>query len=258
MQVFWIVGDFWDADDWDLNTSLYRKLKQQAGQQVWFIRCGSKLKKLNGTPPEIARQFHRYHIIHTELMWVDREPPEPDVDPDKRVPIQKPKPNTVLRSEPIEVSDEDAEKIFDLKDVELDPGSYCYGKPTKFVENDFEDQGEVILDQETGLMWQKSGSDNQMKYENAGSYVKQLNSDRFAGYSDWRLPTVDELGSLLEEDKKENDLYLSPIFDVKERFYWCWTSDQRAGGGAWSVSFNFGLVDWGSMDDYDCVRVCRS
>ncbi|MCP4183707.1 MAG: DUF1566 domain-containing protein, partial [Hyphomicrobiales bacterium] len=70
-----------------------------------------------------------------------------------------------------------------------------------YIHNDYEDQGEVVLDHATGLMWQKSGSDDYMEYEVAKTYIEKLNKDQFAGYDDWRLPTIYELMSLLEKEQ---------------------------------------------------------
>ncbi len=107
----------------------------------------------------------------------------------------------------------------------------------------------------TGLMWQKSGSDNYMKYDKAQSYIDGLNRDKFAGCNDWRLPTLEELASLLES-RKVDGLYIDPLFDRTQR--WCWTADTRASEGAWYVNFNYGDVYWYYLDYYGYVRAVRS
>ena len=112
-----------------------------------------------------------------------------------------------------------------------------------------------MTDRATGLTWEKSGSPESLAYKGAKAYVDGLNRDRLAGHSDWRLPTVDELASLLEPEEKNGDLYIDPIFDEKQR--WCWTSDQRASGGAWGVRFFLGNVSRCSLDYDYYVRAVR-
>lgn len=58
--------------------------------------------------------------------------------------------------------------------------------------------GQVVYDHASGLMWQQSGSNKYMFYEQAKEYVAKLNSDQFAGFSDWRLPTLEEATSLMK------------------------------------------------------------
>ncbi|MDM8515080.1 DUF1566 domain-containing protein [Desulfobacterales bacterium HSG16] len=245
VQVFWVVNEFWDADDWDLHQKLYRNLKKQAGQQIWFIQCGYGRSKLNGTPPVAARQFHRYHIVHTESMWKDRKPPRVDftVARKRAAAIEKKKADPLLRSEFLTVSDDDAAEVFGLKLIRKTE-NWTQLKPVEHMKNDFEDRGDIIFDRETGLTWQKSDSGNEMTYEEAEAYVSQLNHDHFEGCNDWHLPTVDELVSLIEPEQNSAGLYIDPIFDCSEGWYWNWTSDKRVGGGAWYVGFNLGNVGW--------------
>ncbi|GAK53774.1 hypothetical protein U14_05048 [Candidatus Moduliflexus flocculans] len=40
-----------------------------------------------------------------------------------------------------------------------------------------------------------------MTYQEAEAYIAQINADNFGGYNDWRLPTVEELLSLLEQER---------------------------------------------------------
>jgi hypothetical protein len=164
----------------------------------------------------------------------------------KPVQPQVQKPKYQLRKEPITVPDDEVQSKFKLNDK---------WRPLEYIQNDFKDNGnDTITDHATGLMWQKSGSDKFLTYENVKPYIDELNHKKFANHSDWRLPTVDELKLLLMQEKQSNSLYINPIFDEKQR--WCWTSDQRTLGGAWYVDFNVGLVYWYDVGYY--VRAVRS
>ncbi|MCB9501891.1 MAG: DUF1566 domain-containing protein [Deferribacteres bacterium] len=41
------------------------------------------------------------------------------------------------------------------------------------------------------------------EFEKAVVYIDSLNKANFAGYSDWRLPTLEEAMTLMEPEKKE-------------------------------------------------------
>jgi len=152
-----------------------------------------------------------------------------------------------LRNTPLTVSDEEFRKVFRLDNNR---------RPLEYVQNDYHDNGDgTVTDRATGVTWQKSGSSDWLKYEDAKAYVDGLNRDRFAGHTDWRLPTVDELASLLEPEEKNGDLYIDPIFDKEQR--WCWTSDQRASGGAWLVRFYRGSVYRDGLGNVYYVRAVR-
>ncbi len=116
----------------------------------------------------------------------------------------------------------------------------------------------VVVDIATGLMWHQSGSDNYMYREQAKEWVEDLNSEEgYAGYNDWRLPTVDEAVSLLESSTINGDLYIDPVFSKKQN--WIWTGDKFDGSeAAWSVHFDFGDVYWHSFNCNDDVRPVRS
>ncbi|MBN1547263.1 MAG: DUF1566 domain-containing protein, partial [Syntrophaceae bacterium] len=146
--------------------------------------------------------------------------------------------------------------------VRIDDKDYNVWRPIAYITNQYEAQGNVVIDHATGLMWQKSGSEKYIDYPAARKYIQELNRKKFAGYEDWRLPTIPELMSLLEPEKQENGLYIKPIFDKNQT--WCWSADLRqtkdegSSGSAWGVGFNYGNVGWDGLDDYYYVRAVRS
>jgi hypothetical protein len=113
----------------------------------------------------------------------------------------------------------------------------------------------VVIDHATGLMWHQSSADENMEWENAKKWVRELNSRGYSGYSDWRLPTVEEAASLLESSKS-NGLYIDPGFSNKQE--WIWTGDEYGSEGAWGVYFGNGLVFWVNFASEFYVRPVRS
>ena len=113
------------------------------------------------------------------------------------------------------------------------PEQYVPNTPNRFQKMK---NGQVIQDNATGLMWERNGSSKYMKYGAAQKYVKQLNWNRFAGYNDWRLPTVDELTSLLTKTMQVGGLHISSVFGKKQR--WCWSSDWNSSKFVWLFRFD--------------------
>lgn len=100
----------------------------------------------------------------------------------------------------------------------------------------------LVYDKATELFWQHSVSPHQMIFEEAGQYVQNFNRRTFAGYSDWRLPTLEEAMSLMEPEKSSNHYYINTIFG---RASWIWMSDKASTSRAWVVGFNVGhCSDW--------------
>lgn len=55
----------------------------------------------------------------------------------------------------------------------------------------------TVLDTQTGLMWQRNLSVDEYTFANA---IKQARSWRIDGYTDWRMPTIDELRTLYSRE----------------------------------------------------------
>jgi len=102
---------------------------------------------------------------------------------------------------------------------------------------------EVIVDQRTSLMWQRDGLDiNSIRAIQRN--IDALNTKSFAGFSDWRLPTMEEALSLMEPVKNAKDLYLKPCFSKEQPFIF--VAAQRKPGGYWFVDYKQGRAFWSS------------
>ena len=119
------------------------------------------------------------------------------------------------------------------------------------------DSDSVVIDHATDLMWQQSGSADRMTWREAKAYVKLLNREHFAGYSDWRLPTVEELASLLEFTKKPGNLFIASVFDPAQ--WICWSADIfKSAANVWFVYFAHGYISNTDAESKLFVRAVRS
>jgi len=116
--------------------------------------------------------------------------------------------------------------------------------PAGRFKNDFENKtvngNPVIIDHKTGLMWHPDGSDEEVEQKKIPRWLKDLNSKRYAGYSDWRLPTLVEGASLLRGSKNSKGLYTDPLFSGDQKRIW--TGDPFEGNNLWVVRFYTGIV----------------
>ncbi|GJQ60700.1 MAG: DUF1566 domain-containing protein [Candidatus Scalindua sp. AMX11] len=115
---------------------------------------------------------------------------------------------------------------------------------------------DVVLDHITGLMWHQSGSKKNMKWGEANAWINGLNRNGYAGYHDWRLPTVEEAASLLESNENDDYLYIDPVFNITQRLIW--TGDSFGSRGAWDVNFVAGGVIWRNTNSNHYIRPVRS
>ena len=150
-------------------------------------------------------------------------------------------PRVSLRKKPLMISNET-----EINAMLIEYGFFDISKNIRgSFENHFVNNNDgTVTDKATGLMWQKSGSSSSLENKEIKRYIKRLNKEQFAGYSDWRVPTLEELASLLDRSRT-GGIYLNPVF-AKEQTT-CWTADRRQGvttlyAGAWIVNFKQGQI----------------
>ncbi|MBC8549986.1 MAG: DUF1566 domain-containing protein [Candidatus Brocadiales bacterium] len=155
-------------------------------------------------------------------------------------------PLTELRSYYMNLSVSQVQSMSNIS-IRRKKGWGFYGHST--IQHEYETEiiadNEVVIDHATGLMWHPSGSYEYMKRKETKKWIRGLNSKGYAGYYDWRVPTVEEASSLLEASEKNGNLYIDTAFDKKQR--WIWTGDSCSSGGMWRVYFDDGYVDWGDV-----------
>jgi SAM-dependent methyltransferase len=107
-------------------------------------------------------------------------------------------------------------------------------------------EDDVVVDKASGLMWHHSGSETPLDFFAAQEWIDDLNIQRYAGYSDWRLPTTEELLSLIETDKMNGDVRIDPLFSNVQSVIW--TGDDDCPGRSWAVNFHKSMATlWGIL-----------
>ncbi len=155
-------------------------------------------------------------------------------------------PYRAIRSTPVSVPDTEFRVVFGLDEND---------RLTEFISGQYEADEQYVLDHATGFMWQKTGSNRELMLSEAQSFLSELNNGNFSGFDDWRIPTVNELLTLVLPTVQSNRLMISPLFGAEQ--VWCWSSDTGLIGDAWILGFNTGRVYWQYADSTAHVRMVR-
>lgn len=183
------------------------------------------------------RRMERYWLGHREascrLRWED-------LLQNRRQATEK----TRLRCRPLKVGGRNARQVFPVT---------ALWQTDRHSGNSFVASTEIIRDEQTGLAWQQAGSPAPLEWPAAQAYVDQLNRENWAGHRFWRLPTADELLSLLQPDAPLDDFCLQPLFDRRQ--HRLWSADRRSFIAAWIVDVESGYLGW---QDFTCPAFVRA
>lgn len=110
----------------------------------------------------------------------------------------------------------------------------------------------VALEKRSGLYWQRRGSGFTLDWQQAKEYVASLNASCWQGCSSWRLPTVEELLTILTPPLHDAQCSTWPLFDAT--IHWLWSSDPCNKKQAWMVD----VVEsfFGRLDRDGIASVC--
>ncbi len=101
----------------------------------------------------------------------------------------------------------------------------------------------TVMDTNTGLMWAARDNGGNINWKNAKNYCDNY---RGGGYTDWRMPTREELEGLYDADKTYKsdcgyEVHLTKL--IRLTCTWVWASETRGAEGA-SIYFSKGSRMW--------------
>ncbi len=116
--------------------------------------------------------------------------------------------------------------------------------------------GDVVIDNATGLQWQRNISTTGYSWSDADIYCQGL---EYAGYGDWRLPDYDELWSIVD-----HGVEVPPAINV-DVFPYCpedifWTSTEYASDKTigLEIDFKYGITGLRYKHGINFVRCVRN
>ncbi|TMQ28728.1 MAG: DUF1566 domain-containing protein, partial [Nitrospirae bacterium] len=117
---------------------------------------------------------------------------------------------------------------------------------------------DAVLDKETGLVWEKSPQPTSTKWSVARRTCTEKN---VGGQKGWRLPSLEELASLVDPSVAPPGLALPPghpFLAVQSAVYWSSTRVGEDPKGSWGVHFGLGggatFINWAHSVQVWCVR----
>ncbi len=119
----------------------------------------------------------------------------------------------------------------------------------------FEDNGNgTITDRITRLVWQKQDEGATGAWETAIIVCELLS---LGGYTDWRLPNVKELRSIVDSGTYAPAIYAGYFPNTRSDSYWSSTTYVASPDAAWRVNFWHGEVASSLKGNHYFVRCVR-
>jgi hypothetical protein len=119
---------------------------------------------------------------------------------------------------------------------------------------DFTRTNNVVTDSITGLQWQDDTAPAAMTWADAITYCEALELP--AGVTDWRLPNINELTSIVD-DTQANPSIDGNFTNTTADYYWTSTSNEDNASTAWRVRFDYGNHEFDDKTNSWNVRCVR-
>jgi len=132
---------------------------------------------------------------------------------------------TELRREPCRIMFKDIRTSYNL-----DP----LFRPMDYYQQDFKvHSSQVAYEVNSRLFWQRYGAGFPLNWQQAKSYAAHLNSICWQGRDSWRLPTLEEILTVLSPPLHGVECSTWPMFEPS--IHWLWSADYCTKKDAWIV-----------------------
>jgi hypothetical protein len=169
----------------------------------------------------------------------------------------------------------------------IDPPSYTKLDANGAVLSDAAATWAMVKDNVTGLIWENKTSDGSIHdgtktftwcdtnpTTNGGNqgtcgtgtgnaatdtaaFIKALNDAKFGGFSDWRMPHVKELESIVDMGRRNPAVNTAWFPSTVSSFYWSSSTYANYNGNAWLVYFYYSGGCFNGKSDPNAVRAVR-
>ncbi|WP_161629853.1 protein kinase domain-containing protein [Desulfogranum japonicum] len=161
-------------------------------------------------------------------------------DPDGHCLLADKDGDYTLRQQPLNVCRSKAAASFGLNER---------FRPLKPICNRITINDDLIFDAATGLSWKRQSSLYPLTLEQAEQYVQRLNNEQQGEETHWRLPTMDELLSLLGSEGRR----ILGAF-LPEKSTWLWSCDLHGKHEAWFLNLD---MRYAGTQDINCLNYVR-
>ena len=123
---------------------------------------------------------------------------------------------------------------------------------------------ETIHDKDNTYTWYDSNPET--NGGNAGTpgegtdtedFINALNAANFGGFSDWRLPTIKELDTIVDLSRTYPSVDTAYFPNTKASYYWSSTTSADYTGSAWRLYFDYGYGNDYAKSSSSYVRAVR-
>jgi len=122
-------------------------------------------------------------------------------------------------------------------------------------------------DKDSGLIWeikQNNTIDKLYTWDQALNYAQELNTKNYCGFNDWRVPTIDELNTLVPKTSYKGidnkDVYIKKplINNTYSSSYWSSSVPVSYYNFAWYMNFNSGSTNGSNKSTKHYMRCVKN
>ncbi|MGO2373182.1 MAG: DUF1566 domain-containing protein [Pseudoalteromonas prydzensis] len=135
---------------------------------------------------------------------------------------------------------------------------------SRFIDN----EDGTVTDSATGLMWQRcsigqtynsenGGCEGDIKKVDWGEALRAAKNNRLADYSDWQVPNIKELASIVEHQCVKPSIKIDIFPNTQNVIYWTSTTEKTNVGFAWVYFFDTGSNELAKKNNFNYLRLVR-